>query len=207
MGWQDATEQALDRITVSVRDARDLLVQAGTDSTDQTSRNAIAAELEQLIESIKQNASATYRGSYLFAGAETGARPYEPGADDSYHGDQGGLDPAVPGIVREIGPGVTMTINTVGSEVLGEGQAAGDDKLLDVLRDAVDHLRAGDGASLRGTDLTPARHEPRRPARGPRRQRRHAPTASKLRSPVSTRSRSRPSSSCRPSRTPTSPRR
>jgi flagellar hook-associated protein 3 FlgL len=38
--------------------------------------------------------------------------------------------------------------------VLGEGQAAGDDKLLDVLRDAVDHLRAGDGASVRGTDLT-----------------------------------------------------
>jgi flagellar hook-associated protein 3 FlgL len=154
IGWQDATEQALDRITESVRGARDLLVQAGSDSTDQTSREAIAVELEQLIESIKQNASATYRGSYLFSGGETGLRPYQPGADDAYYGDQGGVDPSVPGIVREIGPGVTMTINTVGSEVLGGGQAAGDDKLLDVLRDAVDHLRAGDGPSLRGTDLT-----------------------------------------------------
>ena len=38
--------------------------------------------------------------------------------------------------------------------MLGEGQAAGDDKLLDVLRDAVGHLRAGDGASVRGTDLS-----------------------------------------------------
>jgi flagellar hook-associated protein 3 FlgL len=129
-------------------------VQAGSDSTDQTSRDSIAAELGQLIESIKQNASATYRGSYLFSGGETGLRPYQPGADDSYHGDQGGLDPAVPGIVREIGPGVTLTINTVGEQVLGGGQAAGDDKLLHVLRDAVDHLRAGDGAPLRGTDLT-----------------------------------------------------
>jgi flagellar hook-associated protein 3 FlgL len=154
IGWQDATEQALDRITESVRQARDLLVQAGSDSTDQTSRDSIAAELGQLIESVKQNVSATYRGSYLFSGGETGLRPYEPGVDDSYHGDQGGLDPAVPGIVREIGPGVTMTINTVGEQVLGGGQAAGDDKLLHVLRDAVDHLRAGDGASLRGTDLT-----------------------------------------------------
>ena len=154
IGWQDATEQALDRITESVRGARDLLIQAGSDSTDQTSRESIAVELEQLIESIKQNASATYRGSFLFAGGETGVRPYQPGADDSYHGDQGGVDPAVPGIVREIGPGVTMTINTVGSELLGGGQAAGDDKLLDVLRDAVGHLRAGDGPSLRGTDLT-----------------------------------------------------
>jgi flagellar hook-associated protein 3 FlgL len=153
IGWQDATEQALDRITESVREARDLLVQAGTDSTDQTSRESIAAELEQLIESIKQNASATYRGSYLFSGGETGLRPYQPGADDSYHGDQGGVAPGVPGIVREIGPGVTMTINIVGSELLGGGQAAGDDQLLDVLRDAADHLRAGDGASVRGTDL------------------------------------------------------
>jgi len=154
IGWQDATEQALDRITESVREARDLLVQAGTDSTDQTSRESIAVELEQLIESIKQNASATYRGSHLFSGGETGARPYQPGADDAYHGDQGGADPSVPGIVREIGPRVTMTINTVGDQVLGNGQAANDDKLLDVLRDAVDHLRAGDGAALRGTDLT-----------------------------------------------------
>jgi flagellar hook-associated protein 3 FlgL len=153
MGWQDATEQALDRITESVREARDLFVQAGTDSTDQTSRESIAIELEQIIESIKQNASATYRGSFLFSGAETGVRPYEPGADDDYHGDQGGLDPTVPGIVREIGPGVTMTINTVGSEVLGRGQTANDDKLLDVLRDTVDHLRAGDGASVRTVDL------------------------------------------------------
>jgi len=153
IGWQDATEQALDRITESVREARDLLIQAGTDSTDQTSRESIAAEMEQLIESIKQNASATYRGSYLFAGGETDVRPYRPGADDGYHGDQGGVDPTVPGIVREIGPGVTMTINTVGDEVLGRGQSAGDDKLLHVLRDAVDHLRAGDGAALRGTEL------------------------------------------------------
>jgi flagellar hook-associated protein 3 FlgL len=153
MGWQDATEQALDRITESVRDARDLFVQAGTDSTDQTSRESIAVELEQIIEAIKQNASATYRGSYLFSGGETGVRPYQPGATDAYQGDQGGLDPSVPGIVREIGPGVTMTINTVGSEVLGDGQAANDDKLLDVLRDAVDNLRAGDAASVRGVDL------------------------------------------------------
>jgi len=153
IGWHDATEQALDRITESVREARELLVQAGTDSTDQTSRNSIAAELEQLIESMKQNAGATYRGSFLFSGGETDVRPYLPGADDGYHGDRGGLDPAVPGIVREIGPGVTMAINTVGEQVLGGGQAAGDDKLLHVLRDAVVHLRAGDGASLRGTDL------------------------------------------------------
>jgi flagellar hook-associated protein 3 FlgL len=154
MGWQDTAEQAMESITGAAQRARDLLVQGGSDSADQTSRDAIAAEIDQLIESMKENANATYRGSYVFSGAMTTTRAYEPGAaDDAYHGDLAGLAAGVPGIVREIGPGVTMTINIVGSELLGGGQAAGDDQLLDVLRDAADHLRAGDGASVRGTDL------------------------------------------------------
>jgi flagellar hook-associated protein 3 FlgL len=155
MGWMDAAEQAFSSITDAVRAARDLLVQGGTASSDQTSRDSMAAELEQLIEGIKQDANANYRGSYLFAGAMVSQAPYAAGAaDDTYHGDGGGVDAGVPGIVREIGPGVTMTINVLGRDVLGNGQGAADDKLLHVLRDAVDHLRAGDGASVRGTDLT-----------------------------------------------------
>ena len=148
-GWADMTEDALDDITSNVSLARDLLVQASSDTADPTSRKAIAAEMEQLIEAIKQGASKSYRGSYVLSGAETTVRPYAAGADDTYHGDEAGFDPTLPGIVREIGPGVTMTINTVGRDVLGDGQSANDNKLLHVLRDAVDHLNAGDGPSLR----------------------------------------------------------
>jgi len=148
-GWADMTEDALDDITSNASLARDLLVQASTDSADPTSRKSIAAEMEQLIEAIKQGASKSYRGSYVLSGAETTSRPYAGGADDTYHGDEAGFDPTLPGIVREIGPGVTMTINTVGRDVLGDGQTANDNKLLHVLRDAVDHLNAGDGPSLR----------------------------------------------------------
>jgi flagellar hook-associated protein 3 FlgL len=154
MGWTDTADQALMDIMDATRTARDLLVQGGTDSADQTSRNAIALQLEQIIEEIKTAASGSYRGSFIFSGTETGTRPYEPGADDTYKGDLGGFTAGVPGIVREIGPGVTMTINTVGREILGDGQTANDNKLLDVLRDAVGHLRAGDGPSVRGTDLS-----------------------------------------------------
>ena len=168
--WANMTEDALDDITQNVGAARDLLVQGSTDTTDQTARDSIASQMEQLIEAIKQGASKTYRGSYLFAGAATGTRPYVSGADDTYKGDLGGLDPAVPGIVREIGPGVTMTINTVGRDILGDGQAAGDGKLLNVLRDAVDHLKAGDGAgAARRPRQAGHQHGPRpRGARGER---------------------------------------
>ena len=149
MGWVDMTEDGLDDITSNASAARDLLVQASSDTADPTSRKAIAAEMEQLIEAIKQGAAKSYRGSYVLSGAETSVRPYAAGADDTYHGDEGGFDPAMVGIVREIGPGVTMSINSIGRDVLGDGQGAGDDKLLHVLRDAVDHLNAGDGPSLR----------------------------------------------------------
>jgi flagellar hook-associated protein 3 FlgL len=148
-GWADMTEDALDDITQNAQTARDLLVQGGSDATDQTARNAIASQMEQLVESIKQGASKSYRGSYLLSGGTTNTQPYVAG-DDLYHGDEAGYDPTMPGIVREIGPGVSMQINTVGRDVLGDGQSAGDGKLLNVLRDAIGHLRAGDGAAVRG---------------------------------------------------------
>ena len=149
MGWAEMTEDALDDITQNAASARDLLVQGSSDSTDQSGRDAIAAEMEQLIEAIKQGAAKSYRGSYVLSGTSTATRPYAAGADDTYHGDEAGYDPAIAGIAREIGPGLTITINTVGRDVLGDGQASGDGKLLNVLRDAVDHLKAGNGSALR----------------------------------------------------------
>jgi flagellar hook-associated protein 3 FlgL len=151
-GWQDATEQALSSMTDALQRARDLFVQGASDTSDATSREAVAGELEQLLDGIKQDANTTYRGAYVFSGAKTATAPYATGADDAYKGDQAGFDPAVPGIVRQIGPGVSMTINTVGEELLGSGQ--GDTKVLAVLRNAIAHLRGGDAASLRSTDLT-----------------------------------------------------
>jgi flagellar hook-associated protein 3 FlgL len=156
IGWMDATEQALMDMTDSIEKAKSLLVQGTSDSVDQTSREAIASELEQLIEGIKQTANTSYRGSYLFAGTETSTRPYAatstpyaPG-DDAYLGDEAGWNPAIPGIIREIGPGVSVSINVVARQMLGDGQGAGDGKLLDVMRDAVDNLRAGNAGGLRG---------------------------------------------------------
>jgi flagellar hook-associated protein 3 FlgL len=157
-GWQDASEGAMSSMTSYVQRAKDLLIQGSADTADQTSRDAAADEIDQIIQGIKEDANSTYNGAYIFGGTATDAPPYTMGADDTYKGNAAGLDPAVPGVLREIGPGVTMSINTVGQKILGDGQpAAGgtsDDKLLDVLRDVSQHLRAGDGASLRGTDNT-----------------------------------------------------
>jgi flagellar hook-associated protein 3 FlgL len=154
IGWSEATEQALGQITDEVHRARDLLVQGSSDSTDPESRKSIAIELGQVIESIKQNANATYGGNYLFAGSQTGTAPYTlGGGDDTYKGDEAGWNPTQPGVVREIGPGVSLSINTVAREFLGDGSTGSDGKLLDVLRKAVVSLNADDGNAVGTTAL------------------------------------------------------
>jgi flagellar hook-associated protein 3 FlgL len=152
---QDSTESALDSITGYVNRAHDLLVQGASDTSDPTARNALASEIDQIIQGIKETANAKVGDSYLMSGTKTQTAPYALGADDSYHGNDAGLDPAIPGVLREIGPGVTMSINTVAKEILGEGSAnPTDGKLLNSLRDIATHLRANDGAALRGGDMT-----------------------------------------------------
>jgi flagellar hook-associated protein 3 FlgL len=143
--WTDATESALSSMTDIVQRARTLVVNGASDGTDQTSRDAIAKEIDQLAEALKEQANMRYAGRQLFSGTATTTAPYEAGSD-AYAGNTGQM-------AREIGPGVSVNVNTTADTILGSGQAAGDDKLLDTLRDISDHLRAGDGASLRGTDL------------------------------------------------------
>jgi flagellar hook-associated protein 3 FlgL len=154
-GWQDSTEASLDAITQYVNRAHDLLVQGATDTADANSRVAIASEIDQIIQGVKETANASYGDKYIMSGTATSVAPYKLGSDDTYQGDQGGLDPSVPGIVREIGPGVTMTINAVAVEFLGDGRTnPTDGKLLNALRDISDHLKANDGAALRGGDMS-----------------------------------------------------
>jgi flagellar hook-associated protein 3 FlgL len=147
--WQNITDAALSKVNDAAQRARELLVGAASDSSGPAARQATAQEIDQLIETIKGEANASYGGSYVFSGTATSTKPYAVGGADTYAGDSGT-------VAREIGPGVSVTINAIGQTVLGDGQAAGDDKLLNVLRDITDHLRGGttaDANALRGTDL------------------------------------------------------
>jgi flagellar hook-associated protein 3 FlgL len=147
--WQSVTDSALAKITEAVQRARDLTVQGASDAAGQAARNAAAAEIDQLIESVKQEGNASYGGRYVFSGTATGTAPYAVGGADTYLGDT-----AV--VAREIGPGVSVQVNVIGQSLLGDGQGAADGKLLNVLRDISDHLKSGtatDMNTLRNGDL------------------------------------------------------
>jgi flagellar hook-associated protein 3 FlgL len=85
----------------------------------------------------------------VFAGTTTDAPPYVAG-DDLYHGSPDDVE-------RQIGPGVGLPIGLRADSFLGNGA---DGKLLAVLRDVSTHLKADDGAGLRGDlDLLEAKED------------------------------------------------
>jgi flagellar hook-associated protein 3 FlgL len=145
-GWLDASDTALQQITDVVHRVRELVVQAANTQTGAAGRQSIAAEITQLVQAVKDSANVKLGDTFLFSGTAAGTPPYQQATGDAYQGDAGA-------VVRDIGPGVSVQVNTLGSQVLGSGQAAADGRLLHALRDVLDHLGTNDVQALGTTDL------------------------------------------------------
>jgi flagellar hook-associated protein 3 FlgL len=151
--WMSVTSTTLGSITDLAQHARELVVQGSTDTLDQSGRNAIADQIDQIIAGMKQEANSTYDGRYVLAGSRTNTKPYDSTVqttgtgtpNDAYLGDAASQ-------LREIGPGVTLAVNVRGDEVLG-GTPGASGNMLGVLRDIATHLRAGDTQSLGNDDI------------------------------------------------------
>ena len=148
-GWLNTSDTALGQVSNALQRVRELLVQGGSDTAGVAARSAMADEIDQLAESVKQEADVQYGGRYVFSGTATSTQPYQLGGSDRYQGDAGT-------IARAIGPQVELPVNVDIHQLLGDGNSAGDGKLLDTLRGISAHLRGGtpaDADALRTTDL------------------------------------------------------
>jgi len=142
--WQDATDTALSSIDELVQRARDLVVQGANDTLGPSGRASIAAEIDQIVESIKAAGNTQYAGRYIFSGSLTTTAPYTPGGPDAYLGDAAS-------IYREIGPGVQVPLNVDGGSVIGDSATPG--SLLATLKTISNDLKTNNGAALQTTDL------------------------------------------------------
>ncbi|HUN77606.1 MAG TPA: flagellar hook-associated protein FlgL [Solirubrobacteraceae bacterium] len=151
VSWLNTASGAMANINEVAQRARQLIVQAANGINSQSDRENIADEIQQITETVKQDADTQYAGQYVFAGTATGTAPYQSGeAQDEYQGNNGT-------IARATGPATSVTVSVNLASVLGNGQSGGGDgKLLDTLRTIVQNLREGTPASieaLTGTDL------------------------------------------------------
>jgi flagellar hook-associated protein 3 FlgL len=150
ISWTNTASSALSSISNVVARVRELLVQAANGTNNQGDLNTIAQEVEQLTESVKQDANTQYAGQYVFAGTATTTAPYQQGANDEYQANNESVS-------RAIGPGATVIVSSPISTLLGNGEASGDGKLLDTLRTIAKNLTGGtaeDREALGTTDLT-----------------------------------------------------
>jgi flagellar hook-associated protein 3 FlgL len=143
--WLNTASGALTDINNMVETVRELAVEGANGTNSQTDDSDAAAEVNQLIDQIKQSANTTYAGNYIFGGTDTGTAPYQSGSTDTYQGNSGA-------ITREIGPNETVQVNTNLESVLGNGGSDG--LLLSNLRQIASDLSSGNESALSTTDLS-----------------------------------------------------
>lgn len=150
--WTQASQTAMTNIANTVQRVRELVVASANGSNTQADLNGDAAEVQQLISAVKQEANTTYDGQYIFSGT-TNVAPYQSSTGDVYQGNTG----SAAAVTRLIGPNTTVQVNVDLSQVLGSGQSGPggpDGKLLDTLQTIYSHMTSGNTTALSASDLS-----------------------------------------------------
>ncbi|WP_373447831.1 flagellar hook-associated protein FlgL [Campylobacter bilis] len=82
--------KALQDMVKLLEDFKVKVTQAASDSNSQTSREAIAKELERIKESIINLANTSVNGQYLFAGSQLSNKPFD--SQGNYYGDKNNIN-------------------------------------------------------------------------------------------------------------------
>lgn len=82
LSWLDITESAIDNLQDVIHRAKELTVQASTETMGEEDREKIKAEIEQLKEQIMQIGNTTYTGRYIFSGFQTNKKVFDETTND-----------------------------------------------------------------------------------------------------------------------------
>ena len=134
--WATAAGTAMQNITSMTQRVQELVVQASNGTQSATDLQAAAQEVNQLTASIEQEANTQYNGQYVFSGTSTNTQPYAAATGDVYQGNTAQ-------VLRTIGPGTSLQVNTDLSSVLGSGPTANDGLLLNTLRNITADMNSG----------------------------------------------------------------
>lgn len=139
LAWIETTEQTLGGVTNALQRARELAIYGANGSLDQTDREAVAKEIDQLFDNVVQLSNTTFANRYIFGGTKTTTAPFDPSG--AYQGDEGQMN-------WEISQGVMMTVNI-------NGKAAFEDTgIFTTLDNLRKNLRPGGNiAAISTTDL------------------------------------------------------
>jgi flagellar hook-associated protein 3 FlgL len=139
--WLQTVDTAITGSLDSLRRVRDLTVQGGSGALGQTSRDALADEVESLRDSLLSQANATYVGRSVFAGTSAG---------DAFDATTYAWSGSPTGTVeRPIGPTSSVRVDADGSAVFGTGAGS----VFALLDDIAATLRAGGDPTVHLDDV------------------------------------------------------
>lgn len=137
--WLEATDAALGSAQDVLARARELAVTGASDTLPAEARQALAAEVDALIDALIQVGNTSLDGRYLFGGHRTTQPPFtRSGSSATYNGDGGAVR-------RAIGVGVAVTVNVPGDQAFAAAFAA--------LSDLYQRLTGNDAQGISATTL------------------------------------------------------
>lgn len=105
--WVDSTDDALDKGVLALQRIRELTLQASNGTLEEDQRKAVAEEVKQLKEHLRNLGDTQVGGKYIFNGNQTNVRPSESGF-------QSGT------IELEVFSGIKIPVNTEGKALFGD---------------------------------------------------------------------------------------
>jgi flagellar hook-associated protein 3 FlgL len=137
LGWLGTLDQSLSSSSSLINRARDLAVKGlNTGALDAEGSAALAAEIDQIKDSLIGYANTRYMDRPVFGGTTAGGTAYD--ADGTYIGDEGVL-------TRTVGADSKVRVSATGPEAFGSG----DTQLFTVLKNLSDAVRSADNAAMR----------------------------------------------------------
>ncbi|MEO5779567.1 MULTISPECIES: flagellar hook-associated protein FlgL [Arthrobacter] len=154
-GWLMAADSALGQATNVLNRIRDLTVQAGNGTLNQTAKDAIAIEFDGLNQDLMSIANTKHLGRSIFAGSSDKAQaftaaippnplvPGDTGTPPVFNGFSGSS------VERRVSDNQTVRVDADGAKIFGNGATS----IFSVVSDMAAALRAGTDITPRLTDL------------------------------------------------------
>lgn len=117
--WLDTTDDTFDKIGSTLQRARELIVQASSDTTTPEDREQVNSELQQLRKHIQNLANTKIGDRYIFSGTKTTTAPFDTANNKYVTGDNPNTTDASfeKTIEIEVFDGINMQINTTPIEL------------------------------------------------------------------------------------------
>ena len=112
--WLTTVDSSIQSSLTTLRNVRDLTVQSGDVGLGQSSREALATEIDGLRDTMLSQANATYLGRTVFAGTSNAGKAFDP-TTYAFTGSPTAK------VERTIGPATTVRVDADGSAVYGDG--------------------------------------------------------------------------------------